>query len=276
MRSAFGTSAAARRLIKGAAVMAIAAGLSGIASVPAAAQFVGGWGGSWGGWDGGWVGSYGPPPVMEPGGILPMRVVARVLHSRGYRLTDAPARRGGRIYALATDDYGRLSSVVLDAYSGAFLRAGPVAGPGDIDAPGAKPKPRVKTAARPAPAPLPGAVPASPPPPPSQALQPTAVTPVPTPPPAAAAPVPPAAATAPVVVPVAPKIAPPAAAAIPARPAPDAQPADVGPRVIPVKPQGEAKAPPPAADWDTEAAPKAGNVTPEQANKLAPEVHKDE
>ena len=274
MRIAFGTSAAGKQLIKGMAVVAIAAGLSGFANVPASAQFIG----PWGGWDGGWFGSFGPPPMMEPPGVLPIRVVARVLHSRGYRLTDAPARRGGRIYALAIDDYGRLSSVVLDAYTGAFLRAGPVAaGIGGIEGPGAKPKPRVKTAARPASAPLPGAVPASPALPPSQATQPPAVvTPVPPPPPAAAAPTPPAASTAPVVAPLAPKVTPPVEAAVPVRPAPDAQPADVGPKVVPVKPQGEAKAPPPPAEWDTEAPPKAGNVTPEQANKMPAEMHKDE
>ena len=254
---------------------AFAAALSAVmwssTAAPASALFFGP------GWFGG---GYGPPPV-EPGGVLPLRVVARILHSQGFRLTDYPALRGPRIYALAVDNYGRLSSVVLDAFSGSILRVAPVArnayaygGPGavdgapaDVDAPiaPAKPKPRVRTAARPPVIPLPGAAPATPASPPSQASRPPVlVTPAAPPPTTATAPTTPAVA------------APPANAALPPRPAPDAQPADIGPKVVPVKPTGEAKASPPPADYDTEAAPRAGTVTPEEANRMAPEQHKDE
>ena len=165
-----------------------------------------------------------------------------------------------------------------------------------LDAPLDRPraKPRVRTATK-TPAPLPHAAPASPAPAPSIATRPPE-TPVK---PLAATPVDktlldrtPVATTPPLDKTSADKTpanktpdnkTPAATASVPVAPvapqtsiAPDAQPKDIGPKVVPVKP-AEARGPdtpPPAADWDTEA--PAKTVTPEEANKMAPERHPDQ
>lgn len=297
------------RSLKKALANGIVAGVVSIAGVaagsaPAAAQF---WGGGW------FApipvpGIMPGPPAAD---AIPVRMVARIVAAQGFRLTDYPVRRGNRIIALGVDQRGQMMRFVIDAYDGAVLRASLVGAPrppgyiGNPDtyayggpaygapdarepldaAPKQKRKPKVKTAAKP-PAPLPHAAPASPAAPPSQATQaPAPLTPVApatvsTPPAAPAAATPPAAApAAPAVatpVPAKPEPAPPVVAAPPpdVRPAPDAQPsADIGPKVVPVKPT-EAKAPEPDS-WDTEAQPKTPNVTPDQANTMPPERHED-
>ena len=252
-------------------VLALAGAVS--ASAPASAQF----------WGGGFFPL--PPPPFEGGGVIPPRIVASIVHSQGFRLTQYPARRGNRIIALGVDDRGQMMRFVLDAHDGAILRTSPIGAPRppgyiggdayaygspaygapDVDQP--RKKPKVKTAAK-HPAPLPHAAPASPASPPSQATQaPTPVSPVaPAVPPAAAIPPTPSVATTP---PASPEAPPPNV-----RPAPDAQPADIGPKIVPVKPAAEAKAPEPEA-WDTEAQPKAPAVTPDQANTMPPERHED-
>lgn len=295
------TDRGGRSLKKGLANVIVAgvvsvAGMAGLAA-PASAQF----------WGGGWFAPIPMPGPMsaDPGAAIPVRMVARIVAAQGFRLTDYPVRRGNRVIALGVDGRGQMMRFVIDAYDGAVLRTALVGAPrppgyiGNPDtyaygapaygvpaarepldtAPKQKRKPKVKTAAKP-PAPLPQAAPASPAAPPSQATQaPAPVTPaapatVSTPSPAPAATTPPA-----VAAPVPAKPAEPAAPVVAApppdvRPAPDAQPsADIGPKVVPVRPT-EAKAPEPDS-WDTEAQPKTPIVTPDQANTMQPERHED-
>ena len=211
------------------AVVLGAISFSGVVSVtaPASAQFFGPW--------------FGPRAVpIERDEVIPPRLVARIVHAQGFRMTDYPSRRGDRIIALGVDDRGQVRRFVLDAYDGAIVNTSLIGAPRppgyiggdrgayaygapDIDqpieaAPKPKRKPKVKTAAK-HPAPLPQAAPASPEAPPSQATQaPPSVAPAPSTPAAAvpaATPAPPVAATPPATPPAATPVAP--AAAVSAR-----------------------------------------------------------
>ena len=242
------------------AVFAVA--LAGTAS-PASAQFFGG--GMWGG------GMWGNPPMW--GGpvyrerVIPPRFVAVILRGQGYRLAEAPVRRGETIVALGMDRQGMLARFLLGAYDGSVLRVVPLGAPRPSSAaqgyasggPEAvesdmrrdepvrpKLKPKVKTATR-SPAPLPHAAPASPQRPPSLATRPpadlvapaspgvatpTVATPGATSSPVVSSPVvsPPVASPVAVTPPALPVTAsaPPATSPAPQTPAaPDAQPRDV-------------------------------------------------
>jgi hypothetical protein len=105
-----------------AAILGLAGGLTLLsASVPAQAQF-------WGGWWGGWRSA--PAPYAAP---IPPRRVASIMASEGYALNGTPRRQGEVIIADGIDARGEHMRFVLDAYDGQILRlAGPPRPPGLI------------------------------------------------------------------------------------------------------------------------------------------------
>jgi hypothetical protein len=273
------------------AAPAMAAALAGFAQ-PAAAQFLGPWGGVWGP----------PPPRIVDGPIfdetrISPRAVSRIIRAQGYRLISAPRYGDERVVAIGENGAGVRARFVIDAFDGELLRMsalnapapayrGPAApgmavapefgaepAPGYPAAPLAKPKPKPKTASRTPPAPKPVAAP--PAPAPSQAIT------------APAAPVPAPAApqqATPSPAPVEANTAPATLAPAPQTPlAPDAKPVeppksgDIGPRVEPVSPQARApepNAPPPAVEApkpaDPSPAPAAPTSTPSNEPNGAP------
>jgi hypothetical protein len=248
------------------AAPALAAALAGFAQ-PAAAQFVGPWGGVWGP----------PPPRIVDGPVfdetrISPRAVSRIVRAQGFRLISAPRYGDERVIAIGENGAGARARFVIDAFDGELLRMsalnapapgtavapefGAEPAPGYPTTPHAKPKPKSKTASRTPPAPKPVAAP--PPPAPSQATT------------APAEPVPAPAApqqAAPSPAPVEAKTAPATIAPAPQTPlAPDAKPieppksGDIGPRVEPVAPQ--ARAPEPSARPPAIEAPKPADPPP--------------
>jgi hypothetical protein len=122
-----------------AAILGLAGGLTLLsASVPAQAQFWGGW---WGGWRSA-PGSYAAP--------IPPRRVASIMASEGYALNGTPRRDRDVIIADGVDARGDHMRFVIDAYDGQILRsrlAGPPRPPGFVGNP--EPAPQAHAALSP-------------------------------------------------------------------------------------------------------------------------------
>jgi hypothetical protein len=131
-----------------AAILGLAGGLTLLsASVPAQAQF-------WGGWWGGWRSA--PGPYAGP---IPPRRVASIMASEGYALNGTPRRDRDVIIADGVDARGDHMRFVIDAYDGQILRsrlAGPPRPPGFVGNP--EPAPQGHAALSPS---QPGSAPAA-------------------------------------------------------------------------------------------------------------------
>ncbi|HEY0513007.1 MAG TPA: hypothetical protein VGH73_13945 [Thermoanaerobaculia bacterium] len=106
------------------AILGLAGGLALVgASLPAEAQFFGGW---WGGW------RAAPAPYGAP---IPPRRVASIVASEGFALSGPPRREGDVILADGVDSRGQHMHFVIDAYDGEVIRsrlAGPPRPPANV------------------------------------------------------------------------------------------------------------------------------------------------